>query len=168
MIPLSNAKLSSAERARAVEMYRTHTAREVGEEFGVEPSTIGKMAMRVGVTKVDGEASRVAQQQNALALANAARQAAATAKSELAEGSLTLDEALTDERLSRVKLFSVLTSLPGMGLYRSRRLLRQADVDIGALARNVEELTIRQIMDLAATWHGRVAQRRRAASWNGR
>ena len=69
------------------------------------------------------------QRQAALAKAAAARRARAEIKEKLKMGSLSLKELLdqsgTDDVVGKMKVLSVLESLPGLGKVKARRLLEE-------------------------------------------
>jgi hypothetical protein len=72
------------------------------------------------------------QRQAALAKAAAARRQRAEVKEKLKMGSLTLRELFEqgdrDETLAKLKVVSVLESLPGVGKVRARRLMQELDI----------------------------------------
>jgi len=72
------------------------------------------------------------QRQAALKKAAAARRQRAEVKEKLKMGSLTLRELFEqgdrDETLAKLKVVSVLESLPGVGKVRARRLMQELDI----------------------------------------
>jgi hypothetical protein len=72
------------------------------------------------------------QRQAALQKAAAARRQRAEVKEKLKMGSLTLRELFEqgdrDETLAKLKVVSVLESLPGVGKVRARRLMQELDI----------------------------------------
>jgi signal recognition particle GTPase len=87
------------------------------------------------------------QRQAALQKAAAARRQRAEVKEKLKMGSLTLRELLEqgdkDETLAKLKVVSVLESLPGVGKVRARRLMQELDISesrrLRGLGRNQRE-----------------------------
>ena len=87
------------------------------------------------------------QRQAALAKAAAARRQRAEVKEKLKMGSLTLHELFEqgdrDETLAKLKVVSVLESLPGVGKVRARRLMQELDISesrrLRGLGRNQRE-----------------------------
>lgn len=87
------------------------------------------------------------QRQAALAKAAAARRQRAEVKEKLKMGSLTLRELFEqgdrDEILAKLKVVSVLESLPGVGKVRARRLMQELDISesrrLRGLGRNQRE-----------------------------
>jgi hypothetical protein len=87
------------------------------------------------------------QRQAALAKAAAARRQRAEVKDKLKMGSLTLRELFEqgdrDETLAKLKVVSVLESLPGVGKVRARRLMQELDISesrrLRGLGRNQRE-----------------------------
>ncbi|MGH8983275.1 MAG: integration host factor, actinobacterial type [Acidimicrobiia bacterium] len=87
------------------------------------------------------------QRQAALAKAAAARRQRAEVKEKLKMGSLTLRELFEqgdrDETLAKLKVVSVLESLPGVGKVRARRLMQELDISesrrLRGLGRNQRE-----------------------------
>ena len=71
-------------------------------------------------------------EQRAAALAKAAevRTARAEVKNRLKLGSITLDEALasTDDTISKLKVVSLLESLPGVGKVKARKLMEEIGI----------------------------------------
>lgn len=72
------------------------------------------------------------QRQAALEKAAQARRARAEIKEKLKMGSTSFDELLgqakTDEMVGKMKVLSVLESLPGLGKVKARRLLEECDI----------------------------------------
>jgi signal recognition particle GTPase len=72
------------------------------------------------------------QRQAALAKAGAARRQRAELKEKLKMGSLTLkellDQALRDDIVGKMKIVSVLESLPGVGKVKARRLMDEVGI----------------------------------------
>jgi hypothetical protein len=87
------------------------------------------------------------QRQAALEKAAAARRQRAEVKEKLKMGSLTLRELFEqgdrDEILAKLKVVSVLESLPGVGKVRARRLMQELDISesrrLRGLGRNQRE-----------------------------
>ena len=87
------------------------------------------------------------QRQAALEKAAAARRQRAEVKEKLKMGSLTLRELFEqgdrDETLAKLKVVSVLESLPGVGKVRARRLMEELDISesrrLRGLGRNQRE-----------------------------
>lgn len=87
------------------------------------------------------------QRQAALEKAAAARRQRAEVKEKLKMGSLTLRELFEqgdrDETLAKLKVVSVLESLPGVGKVRARRLMAELDISesrrLRGLGRNQRE-----------------------------
>ncbi|MGH9033589.1 MAG: integration host factor, actinobacterial type [Acidimicrobiia bacterium] len=87
------------------------------------------------------------QRQAALEKAAAARRQRAEVKEKLKMGSLTLRELFEqgdrDETLAKLKVVSVLESLPGVGKVRARRLMQELDISesrrLRGLGRNQRE-----------------------------
>jgi hypothetical protein len=87
------------------------------------------------------------QRQAALQKAAAARRQRAEVKEKLKMGSLTLRELFEqgdrDETLAKLKVVSVLESLPGVGKVRARRLMQELDISesrrLRGLGRNQRE-----------------------------
>jgi hypothetical protein len=87
------------------------------------------------------------QRQAALEKAAAARRQRAEVKEKLKMGSLTLRELFEqgdrDEVLAKLKVVSVLESLPGVGKVRARRLMQELDISesrrLRGLGRNQRE-----------------------------
>ena len=87
------------------------------------------------------------QRQAALQKAAAARRQRAEVKEKLRMGSLTLRELFEqgdrDETLAKLKVVSVLESLPGVGKVRARRLMQELDISesrrLRGLGRNQRE-----------------------------
>ncbi len=87
------------------------------------------------------------QRQAALQKAAAARRQRAEVKEKLKMGSLTLRELFEqgdrDEILAKLKVVSVLESLPGVGKVRARRLMQELDISesrrLRGLGRNQRE-----------------------------
>ena len=87
------------------------------------------------------------QRQAALAKAAAARRQRAEVKEKLKMGSLTLRELFEqgdrDETLAKLKVVSVLESLPGVDKVRARRLMQELDISesrrLRGLGRNQRE-----------------------------
>jgi hypothetical protein len=87
------------------------------------------------------------QRQAALEKAAAARRQRAEVKEKLKMGSLTLrelfEQADRDETLAKLKVVSVLESLPGVGKVRARRLMEELDISesrrLRGLGRNQRE-----------------------------
>ncbi len=88
-----------------------------------------------------------AQRQAALEKAAAARRQRAELKEKLKAGSLSLKELFDrgdrDEILAKLKVVSVLESLPGVGKVRARRLMQELDISesrrLRGLGRNQRE-----------------------------
>jgi hypothetical protein len=72
------------------------------------------------------------QRQAALEKAAAARRVRAELKEKLKMGSLTFDELLVEakgnETVAKMKVLSVLESLPGLGKVKARRLLEECEI----------------------------------------
>jgi hypothetical protein len=72
------------------------------------------------------------QRQAALEKAAAARRARAEIKEKLKMGSTTLEELLDqakgDDTVGKMKVLSVLESLPGLGKVKARRLMEECDI----------------------------------------
>ena len=87
------------------------------------------------------------QRQAALAKAAAARRQRAEVKAKLKSGALSLDELFAagerDEALSKLKVVSVLESLPGVGKVQARRIMSELDISesrrLRGLGRNQRE-----------------------------
>jgi hypothetical protein len=87
------------------------------------------------------------QRQAALAKAAAARRQRAEVKERLKSGSLPLKELFDlgdgDETLAKLKVVSVLESLPGVGKVRARRVMQELDISesrrLKGLGRNQRE-----------------------------
>lgn len=87
----------------------------------------------------------VAQRRAALANANERRFATADLKRDLAEGRVTLRDALENPAAERVTAMKILMSVPHIGLWRSRVMLRE---NLIGESRLVGELTDRQKLKL--------------------
>ena len=92
------------------------------------------------------------QRQAALEKAAAARRQRAEVKEKLKMGSLTLRELFEqgdrDETLAKLKVVSVLESLPGVGKVRARRLMQELDISesrrLRGLGRNQREALLKR------------------------
>jgi S13-like H2TH domain len=92
------------------------------------------------------------QRQAALEKAAVARRQRAEVKEKLKAGSLTLAELLEqgdrDEILAKLKVVSVLESLPGVGKVRARRLMQELDISesrrLRGLGRNQREALLKR------------------------
>ncbi len=81
------------------------------------------------------------QRQAALAKAGAARRARAELKDKLKMGSTSLPElfsmAETDETVAKMKVLTVLESLPGLGKVKARRLMEELGISEGRRLRGL-------------------------------
>ena len=92
------------------------------------------------------------QRQAALEKAAVARRQRAEVKEKLKAGSLTLaelfDQGDQDEILAKLKVVSVLESLPGVGKVRARRLMQELDISesrrLRGLGRNQREALLKR------------------------
>ena len=92
------------------------------------------------------------QRQAALEKAAVARRQRAEVKEKLKAGSLTLAELFEqsdrDEILAKLKVVSVLESLPGVGKVRARRLMQELDISesrrLRGLGRNQREALLKR------------------------
>ena len=92
------------------------------------------------------------QRQAALEKAAVARRQRAEVKEKLKAGSLTLVELFEqgdgDETLAKLKVVSVLESLPGVGKVRARRLMQELDISesrrLRGLGRNQREALLKR------------------------
>lgn len=92
------------------------------------------------------------QRQAALEKAAVARRQRAEVKEKLKAGSLSLGElfeqADQDETLAKLKVVSVLESLPGVGKVRARRLMQELDISesrrLRGLGRNQREALLKR------------------------
>jgi hypothetical protein len=92
------------------------------------------------------------QRQAALEKAAVARRQRAEVKEKLKAGSLTLmelfEQADRDETLAKLKVVSVLESLPGVGKVRARRLMQELDISesrrLRGLGRNQREALLKR------------------------
>ncbi len=92
------------------------------------------------------------QRQAALAKAAEARRVRAEVKEKLKMGSLSLrelfDQGDRDEILAKLKVVSVLESMPGVGKVRARRLMEELDISesrrLRGLGRNQREALLHQ------------------------
>jgi hypothetical protein len=92
------------------------------------------------------------QRQAALEKAAAARRQRAEVKEKLKMGSLSLQELFEqgdrDEILAKLKVVSVLESLPGVGKVRARRLMQELDISesrrLRGLGRNQREALLKR------------------------
>ena len=92
------------------------------------------------------------QRQAALEKAAVARRQRAEVKEKLKAGSLTLaelfEESDRDEVLAKLKVVSVLESLPGVGKVRARRLMQELDISesrrLRGLGRNQREALLKR------------------------
>jgi hypothetical protein len=87
------------------------------------------------------------QRQAALEKAAAARRQRAEVKAKLKQGSMSLsdlfDQGTRDEALAKLKVVSVLESLPGVGKVQARRIMQELDISesrrLRGLGRNQRE-----------------------------
>jgi hypothetical protein len=91
------------------------------------------------------------QRQAALEKAAVARRQRAEVKEKLKAGSLTLAELFEqgdrDETLAKLKVVSVLESLPGVGKVRARRLMQELDISESRRLRGLGPNQKRRLID---------------------
>lgn len=92
------------------------------------------------------------QRQAALEKAAAARRARAELKEQLKMGSLTLQDLLNragrDEVVAKMKVLSVLESLPGVGKVKARRILDEAGISETRRLHGLGEQQRRRLFDI--------------------
>lgn len=91
------------------------------------------------------------QRQAALAKAAVARRRRAEVKERLKAGGLTLKELFEqgdgDEILAKLKVVSVLESLPGVGKVKARRLMQELDIAASRRLRGLGDNQRRRLLD---------------------
>jgi hypothetical protein len=91
------------------------------------------------------------QRQAALEKAALARRARAELKERLKMGSLSLDELLAqardDEMAAKMKVLSVLESLPGLGKVKARRLLEECEISETRRVQGLGEQQRRRLLE---------------------
>ncbi len=91
------------------------------------------------------------QRRAALEKAAVARQKRAEVKEQLKGGSLTLEQLFEkgdhDEMLGKLKVVSMLESLPGVGKVRARRLMEELDISESRRLRGLGDNQRRRLLD---------------------